>query len=118
MAARDGADKWSQRVEAAKRQGDAGLARDAQLRADGERARMHSLLGELGQLEVELRELERAVAAAPRSAPRPEPTAAPPPPRPSAPRPPPAAKAPPAPTVDDELAALKRKMAQTPRKKP
>jgi hypothetical protein len=99
MAAREAADRWT-------KQGDTA-------RADAERARMHGLLVELGQLETELRELERAVAAAP---PPPRPSAAPPPPR-AAP-PPPRAKAPPAPTVDDELAALKQKMAQTPKKKP
>lgn len=106
-------------------------------RAAGETARMHSLLGELGQLDTELRELERAVEAARKVGARPRPPAgetaaqtAPPPPRSSsvedlldrmkrgggsAPRG--GSAPPPASTVDDELAALKRKMEQTSKKK-
>ena len=100
-------------------------------RAAGEHARMHSLLGELAQLDAELADLSRAVEAAKKAGARPRPAAAeapPPPPRssvddllermkrgggagPSRP------SAPPAATVDDELAALKRKMEQTSKKK-
>ena len=103
-------------------------------RTAGETSRMHALLAELAQLDSELKELERAVEAARKVGARPrpaaaEPAAAPPPrssvddlldkmkrggPAPKAGSAPP--KAPPS-TVDDELAALKRKMEQTSKKK-
>ncbi len=116
-------------AEQAQKQGDTG-------RADAERARMHGLLGELGQLETELKELERAVAAAKSGAATRARASEPIPPTSSvddmlaqlkrqsaasgAPPPPQTprsqASRPPAPTVDDELAALKRRMAQTRKK--
>jgi hypothetical protein len=145
MAARDAADRFG-------REGDS-------RKADAERSRMHALLGELATLERELKDLDRAGSAPrPERAPPPRASAttagaddfdpdlsdAPPPPPPrgpslddelarlkrsaTGPAPPPggkpaggAAKPPasgkPRTAVDDELAALKQKMAQT-KKKP
>jgi septal ring factor EnvC (AmiA/AmiB activator) len=108
-------------------------------RADAERAKMHALLAELATLDAELKELERAgraAAEAARNAP-PDPT-----PRtsrtsgasasplddaldalkrraaaPAEPRPRPPGKKPVPTTLDDELAALKQKMASAPPKK-
>lgn len=152
MAARDAATQLSNEAAAATGDQAAALGR----RADGERARMHALLGELATLEAELAELEkvrRTVAAAPRPK---RPSAAPsestfraaPPPSiddalsdlkrraggsaagPSASPPRPAASSPSSAAprsaprergagidVEDELAALKRKMAAAPPKK-
>jgi len=124
-----------------------GEANQLERRADAERAKMHALLAELATLDAELKELERTSKAAAEAArttasatagiPRPPPV---PPPtlddaldalkrragsssggsRPGSgppPRPPP--KKPAATTVDDELAALKQKMASAqPKKKP
>jgi len=115
-----------------------------QAQQSGDQAQMHTLLAELAQLETELRELERAVAAARQAGPAAGAArtraAAPPPrsasggsaerspgasvddlleqmkrgggarPSDAAPKPPPARSGT---TVDDELAALKRKMEQT-----
>ncbi len=168
--ARASADGLSRLAESARGAGKLDEARQAERKADAERARMHGLLGELAQIETELIELGRAVEAAgsadarataaraARSAAgasaatddpfggagggaprRPAPGAtsiedqlaalkrqggAAPgaPPRPSSSSssgssPGGRSSATPAGTVDDELAALKRKMAQTPRKK-
>ncbi len=96
-------------------------AREAERKADAERARMHGLLGELAQLETELLELGRAVeaastvaarAAAARAA---RPAAAPDPlddldaPAPRRPAGPPRA------SIDDQLAQLKRQGGDVPR---
>jgi hypothetical protein len=95
MAARDAADRWTKDVDPRK--------------ADAETARMHSLLRELATLEAELKDLDRAAAAA-RSAPRPSAAgAASAPPRGGgdddfvAP--------PPRSSLDDELANMKRAAA-------
>jgi hypothetical protein len=92
MAARAAADRWSKEGDARK--------------ADAETARMHSLLRELATLEAELKDLDRAAAAA-RSAPRPPPAASA---RPTASTPDleDFAAPPPRSSLDDELASLKR----------
>jgi len=122
-----------------------GEAAQLERRADGERVKMHATLAELATLDAELKELERASKAAaeaarttasatagiPRPSPGPAPTlddvldelkrragSAPGGPRPN--QPPSSRSTPkkPAPTtVDDELAALKQKMASAPPKK-
>jgi hypothetical protein len=139
--ARANADAQSRLADSARGAGKADEAREADRRADAERARMHALLGELGAIETELIELGKAVQAAGSAEARATAArAAQPPPRPprpaapsiddqlaqmkrqggapsNAPKPPPKPSAPPPSTVDDELAALKRKMTQTPRKK-
>lgn len=166
MAARDAATALGAEAAAARTRGAADEAAQLERRADAERARMHSLLGELAALEAELAELERvrrATASAPRppprasapssgfgggaggeDAPRPPPRASiddalndlkkragtPAGPAPGAARPKPGAASGPSAgasagasgrrdsgNVDDELAALKRKMATTPPKK-
>lgn len=111
-------------VEAARRDADAATASGDGARAERERAAMHRLLGELAALDGELAALDAAAVAARAAAaagPAPSATAAPPPrPRPAAPPRDPladlkaktaassrAASA----SVDDELAALKRRMA-------
>ena len=138
MAARAAADNWTRLATSARGAGKPAEAADADRRAEAERARMHGLLGELGQLEAELADLRRAVDAARRAGPTVSEArrraAAPPPPRrdpledllanmkkqaPPSSKPSSAGPSPstPASTVDDELEALKRKMAQTPQKK-
>jgi len=163
MAARDAATFLGEQAAAARARDAEGEAAELERRADGERARMHGLLGELAALEAELAELER-VRRTVADAPRPPRAAggvssgaaaaeAPPrPPRPpsiddalsdlkkragassgaaagpkpasagaaAGPKPASAGAAKPASgltTVDDELAALKRKMAAAPPKK-
>ncbi|HEY4243089.1 MAG TPA: hypothetical protein VGM88_24925 [Kofleriaceae bacterium] len=143
-AARDAAARLDAEAKSARGRGDLDGAAVIELRADAERARMHSLLAEMATLETELRDLEKSAAQAqsvPRvdAAPRaeaPRPRAAPKPslddalnelkkqaggapPRTTAARPPPASGTArrPAANVDDELAALKRKMASAPPKK-
>jgi hypothetical protein len=115
-----------------------GEAAQIERRADAERAKMHAMLSELATLDSELKELERASKAAAEAA-RAAPAAAAPPPRAkaanlddaldalkrraqTAPAPPSAtaraAPRRPAPTtVEDDLAALKQKMASAPPKK-
>ena len=104
-------------VEAARRDADAATASGDGARAERERAAMHRLLGELAALDAAAVAARAAAAAGP----APSATAAPPPrPRPAAPPRDPladlkaktaassrAASA----SVDDELAALKRRMA-------
>lgn len=149
MAARDAATSFTEQATAARGAGKTDEAAQHERRADAERARMHSLLGELATLETELAELERVrktIQDAPRSAPRASPSSGStdmPRPRPApsvddalhelkkkagapgaqgGPSPGPAPKQSarpqkPVSTVDDELAALKRKMASSPPKK-
>ncbi len=125
-----------------------GEAAQLERRADAERAKMHATLAELATLDAELKELERASKAAAEAArttasatagiPRPSPGPAPslddaldelkrravssPGPRPSSSSSSssrPTHKKPAPTTVDDELAALKQKMASAqPKKKP
>jgi hypothetical protein len=139
-AARDGANELATKAKGAAARGQADEAAQLERKADAERARMHGMLAELATLESELKDLERALAQIgdlPRAAAEP----ASPPPRgkpaagssiddelarlkrgtasgtaapPRASRA--AAKSEPK-TVDDELAALKKKMQQ-PKKKP
>ncbi len=110
-------------VDAARRAGDAATAAGDTVRAASERSAMHRLLAELATLDRELVDLDAAAIAARAAAATA--STAPPPSRPQAPRPtasPPrdsladlkmkAARAKVA-SVDDELAALKRKMAES-----
>ena len=138
-AARDAATDFADKAKGAAARGAADEAVQLERKADAERARMHSMLAELANLEAEVKELERTIEKI---------KDAPPPPRASAPprtsatiddqleqlkrqggaagpaRPQPQPQAPkgkPASSVDDDLAALKKKMAQNagaPKKKP
>ncbi|MCB9575184.1 MAG: hypothetical protein H6709_24165 [Kofleriaceae bacterium] len=87
MSARSAAENWTRLADSARGAGKGDDARDAERKADAERARMHSLLGELGQIEAELAELARAVDAATRARRR-RPRRAPPSSRPRPPTPP------------------------------
>jgi hypothetical protein len=137
---RAAADRWHARHQEARSRGDDAAARDAERQADAERARMHAALAEMAQLQTELERLEKAAASMPprpprsaasgssgggagsgRSAPRPP---ASPPPRQNLDdaldqmkRQQAKSSAPAGRTIDDELAALKRKMEQK-KKKP
>ncbi len=98
-AARDAAADAGDKAKGAAARGAADEAAQLERRADAERARMHSLLAELAQLESELKELERAIAQVgdlPRGARAEAPSGD----RTSAP--------PPRASVDDELERLKR----------
>jgi Monogalactosyldiacylglycerol (MGDG) synthase len=130
MAARTDATDAEQKASHARGRGDDGSAQIFQRKADAERARMHGLLREMATLESELAQLEKAAkdaeASGATSAEAPRPDSAPSasaPPR----RPPPAAPEDPLAdlkrkagagrkaaekTVEDELAALKRKMEE------
>jgi len=143
-AARDAAAELADKAKGATARGAGDEAAQLERKADAERARMHSMLAELATLESELKELERALdkigdlpppqpgatsggPSAPRR-PAPAPSiddqleqlkraggAAP---RGPAQKPSSTTRAKPADgTVDDELAALKKKMAQSPPKK-
>lgn len=108
MASRDAATKLSEQARAL---GTTDEAAQLERRADAERAKMHSLLGELATLETEIAELER-VAKHFADAPRPPPRAA----RPSASTSSsdddssePAPRRAPAPSIDDALNDLKRR---------
>jgi hypothetical protein len=154
MTARKAADEATAAAKAAREAGDGAAAADAERRADGERARMHALLGEMAALDREVAELDAAAAAARQARPRAQAAAAaassaaasaatPPPsrsvddmladlkrkgtppgpgPAPATPRPsgtrtaPASGRAARGADVDDELAALKRKMSEN--KKP
>lgn len=156
MAARKAADDATAAAKTARDAGDGNAAADAERRADGERARMHTLLAEMGGLDRELADLDAAATAARQARPRAQAAAsaaasaaaaasAPPPSRSvddmladlkkkggaapaAAPRPSGSRTSPPAASsgsggragrgadVDDELAALKRKMTEN--KKP
>ena len=144
-AARAAAQEASDKAKGATARGAVDEATQLERKADAERARMHALLSELATLEAELKDLERSIKALgdmPRSS-----TSSAPPPRAEAPRAPPrssiddelerlkrqgpSAAKPGAPRpqqpgakkpasgggIDDELAALKKKMAQQPPKK-
>jgi hypothetical protein len=129
LAARTDATDAEQKASHARGRGDDPSARIFQQKADAARQRMHGLLAEMAQLERELAQLEVAAKDIPDV-----PNAAPPPPSPSpGPRPtaPPRVEADPLAemkkkvakdkksadkTVDDELAALKKKMQD--KKKP
>jgi phage shock protein A len=138
---------WQKKHEAAKKQGAKDLARESERNADLERARMHSALAEMAQIEQEIKRLgeaEKAAAKAPPRRPRPKPGGARPrgsgtsayAPQPSvddlleqmkrgAGAPPPSGskkrkskKKKRTAAVDDELEALKRKMAARKGRKP
>ena len=110
MASRDAATKLSEQAKAATERGAADEASQLERRADAERAKMHSLLAELGTLETELAELER-VAKQRADAPRPPPRGD----RPSSSAgstddvAEPAPRRAPAPSIDDALNDLKRR---------
>ena len=131
--AQQSAARWQKKSEEAAKSGSAQAAREAERNADLERARMHSALAELAELNAEKDALDKAAAQAastPPPAPPPRPAAAPPP------RPARGAgsvddllrdlkrqggntgPAKPSTTVDDELEALKRKMSTKKRGKP
>ncbi len=97
-AARDAATDLADKSKGAAARGQADEAAQLERKADTERARMHSLLAELAQLEAELKELERTLDKIGDLPPR---TA------PSGPPPPKEARQRPA-SLDDELARLKR----------
>ncbi len=113
MAARAAATRLANEATVARQAGKTDEANQLDRKADAERARMHSLLGELATLETELAELER-VGQTVRDIPRREPpprssstgtssaSTSDPPPRRAAPR-----------SIDDELAALKRNAGST-----
>jgi hypothetical protein len=126
-AARDAAADLADKAKGATARGAADEATQLEKKADTERARMHSMLAELATLEAEVKELERAIERVGDLPPPPPKSQAPKaPPRATiddqldqlkraggnAPPPKPAAAKKPASTVDDELAALKAKMAQ------
>jgi len=146
-AARDAATKLSDQAKGAAARGAADEATQLERRADSERAKMHAFLAELATLEQELAELERVaktIQDAPRSSAADAPPQRPRTPPPSlddalddlkrraggpggAAAPKQSAPAsgskstrtgkPQASSVDDELAALKKKMAGAPAKK-
>ncbi len=139
-AARDAAAELADKAKGATARGASDEAAQLERKADAERARMHSLLAELATLESELKELERAIdkiGDAPRVSQAPPKRAAPPPPsiddqlahlkrargappKPSTPKPSAGKPRTEPKDVDDELAALKKKMSQNPpsKKKP
>jgi hypothetical protein len=124
-AARDAAADLGNKAKGATARGATDEATQLERRADAERARMHSMLAELAQLESELKDLERAIAAIADRPPVDIPTT---PPRPTlddeldkmkrgatpraAPKSGPTKVRQEPKTVDDELAALKKKMQQ------
>ena len=140
-AARDAATEFADKAKGATARGAGDEAAALERKADAERARMHSLLAELATLESELKELERALekigdvprASQPQTPPK---RAAPsiddqleqlkraggaaPSPKPGAAKPGAAKPRTEPKDVDDELAALKKKMSQNPppKKKP
>ncbi len=110
MASRDAATKLSEEAKAATERGATDEAAQLERRADTERAKMHSLLAELGTLETELAELERiakqfADSPRPPRATRPSSTSTP---SDDTSDPPPPRRAP-APSIDDALNDLKRR---------
>ena len=107
MASRDAATRLSEEAKAATARGAADEASQLDRRADAERAKMHSLLGELATLEAELAELER-VARTVADAPRPRPAGGATTDRPRAASEAPPRRAPP-PSIDDALDDLKRR---------
>ncbi|MFT3699423.1 MAG: hypothetical protein QM831_40115 [Kofleriaceae bacterium] len=152
-AARDAAAELADKAKGATARGAADEAAQLERKADGERARMHSMLAELANLESELKELERSIQKVKDAPPPPPRTARParddfgggdfkPPPRRTSiddqlaqmkrqspgsggPAPSPssgaAPKKPQSGNVEDDLAALKRKMQAQgipPKKKP
>ncbi len=109
MASRDAATKLSDQAKGATARGAIDEAAQLDRRADGERAKMHALLGELASLETELAELERVarhVESAPRPPPRSERSSA----RSEAGSEPPPPRRAPAPSIDDALDDLKRRV--------
>jgi hypothetical protein len=64
-ASQKAADLWTKRCLAFKGKGNHDGAAKAERNADGHRARMHAALAEMAQLQEELKELERAAAAPP-----------------------------------------------------
>jgi UDP-N-acetylglucosamine:LPS N-acetylglucosamine transferase len=68
--ARAAADRCHERLQAARSRGDDPAAQEAERQADAERARMHAALAEMAQLQTELDRLEKAAAAMPPRPPR------------------------------------------------
>ena len=62
---------WQKKHESSKKSGATDMAREAERNADLERARMHSALAEMAQIEQEIKRLDAAEKAAHRSRPRP-----------------------------------------------
>ena len=106
--ARDAANELADKAKGAAARGATDEATQLERKADAERARMHSLLAELAQLESELKDLERSIKTlgdVPRSTTTSSGSSSSPPPRAEAP---PRPSAPPRSSIDDELARLKR----------
>lgn len=100
MAAQRVADASAAEASAQRARGETDAAAASDRKSAAERARMHSLLGEMATLERELAELAKVAAAAPRpSGSSAAPRTAPPPPKRA--------------TVDDMLADLKRTTGAT-----
>ncbi|MEJ7600915.1 MAG: hypothetical protein WKG01_23620 [Kofleriaceae bacterium] len=114
MASRDTATSLTKQATEARAADRTDEASQLDRRADGERARMHALLGELSTLETELAELERVrktIQDAPRSSPRANPHA------PAAEsEPPPRAR--PAPSVDERCTSSSAPVHQARRARP
>ena len=106
MASRDAAAKLSEQAKGALARGATDEAAQLERRADGDRAKMHALLGELATLETELAELERVakhVESMPKPSPRAERSTA------NAGSEPAPRRRAPAPSIDDALDDLKRR---------
>jgi hypothetical protein len=109
MAARKAADEATSAARTARDAGDGTAAADAERRADGERARMHTLLAEMAGLDRELADLDAAATAARQARPRAQAAAS------AAASAAAAASAPPpSRSVDDMLADLKKKGGAAP----
>jgi hypothetical protein len=102
-AARDAATDLADKAKGAAARGAADESAQLERKADAERAKMHSMLAELAQLESELRDLER-VRKTIHDIPKTSSSAPPPRAEPDEPR---ASRAPPR-SIDDELASLKK----------
>ena len=64
------ADRWSARARQARKKGEQDLARKADRQGDRERARMHAALAEMSQMQSEIARLEEAAARAAQAPPR------------------------------------------------
>lgn len=68
--AQQAADRWAARARSARKKGDRDLARKADRQSDRERARMHAALAEMAQMQSEVARLEEAAARAAQTPPR------------------------------------------------
>lgn len=68
--AQKSADRWAARAKQARNKGDHDLARKADRQSDRERARMHAALAEMAQMKSEVARLEEAAARAAQAPPR------------------------------------------------